>query len=69
MTLVSRQGRKILGYDIALDKSTERIQDIADNAPKVDEYHSDGYKAYKEIYYHGNKHQAHYDKIKAKHIQ
>ena len=60
--LVAREKRKIIGYDIACDKSTERIQDIVDNSPKANNYHSDGYQSYQELYYHGGKHHAHYDK-------
>ena len=35
MTLVSRDKRQILGYDIALDKSRERIQKLIDNSAKA----------------------------------
>lgn len=59
LTIVSRNGRKILGFDIAEDKSTERIQELVDVSPKAKIYHSDGYVAYREISYHG-KHFAHY---------
>ena len=60
--MVSRNPRKIIGHDIARDKSTERIQAIIDNSPKADNYHSDGYQSYQEVYYHDAKHHAHYDK-------
>ena len=59
MTMVSRFGRKIIGYDVAEDKATERIQKMVDNAPKAKVYHSDGYPSYREISYYG-KHYAHY---------
>ena len=62
ITLVSRDSRKIIGYDIAYDKSTERIQAVIDSSPKADDYHSDGYQAYQEVYYHGKKHHVHYHK-------
>ena len=62
MTLVSRGNRKIIGYDIAKDKSAERIQGIVDNSPKAAHYHSDGYQSYQELYYHGAEHHTHYDK-------
>ena len=42
-----------MGYDIAFDKSRERIQQLADNSPKARQYYSDSYSAYKEIYYCG----------------
>ena len=61
MTLVARKGRKILGFDVAEDKSTERIQKIVDNSAKAKEYHSDGYISYREVIYWG-KHYHHFDK-------
>ena len=51
MTLVSRDKRQIVGYDIAFDKSRERIQRLVDNAPKAIQYYSDAYHAYSEICY------------------
>ena len=53
ITLVSREKRQIVGYDIAFDKSRERIQQLVDNSPKARHYYSDSYSAYKEIYYCG----------------
>ena len=50
-----------MNFDIACDKETERIQDLVDNAPKADYYHSDGYVSYQEVSYYG-KFQHHYDK-------
>ena len=43
MTLVSRDKRQIVGYDIAFDKSKERIQRLVDNSPKAIQYYSDAY--------------------------
>ena len=34
ITLVSREKRQIVGYDIAFDKSQERIQKLVDSSPK-----------------------------------
>ena len=59
MTMVVRGNRKIVGLDIAKDKSTERIQKLVDNSPKADEYRSDGYRSYREVCYYGN-HEARY---------
>jgi len=50
---VSRDKRQIVGYDIAFDKSRERIQHLVDNSPKARYYYSDAYSAYEEICYHG----------------
>ena len=41
------------GYDIAFDKSRERIQKFADSSPKAAHYYSDAYSAYSEICYYG----------------
>ena len=38
MTMVSREPRQIVGFDVAFDKSPTRIQSIADNAPEVKRY-------------------------------
>ena len=54
MTLVSRDKRQIVGYDIAFDKSRERIQHLVDRAPKASKYYSDAYPAYSEICYEGS---------------
>jgi len=43
MTLVSRDKRQIVGYDIAFDKSREKIQQLVDRSPKALRYYSDAY--------------------------
>ena len=53
MTLVSRDKRQILGYDIAFDRSRERIQKLVDNSVKASKYYSDAYSAYAEVCYEG----------------
>ena len=53
ITLVSRDKRQIVGYDIAFDKSRNRIQNLVDSSPKADRYYSDAYPAYSEILYDG----------------
>ena len=53
ITLVSREKRQIVVYDIAFDKSRERIQKLVDSSPKADYYYSDAYSAYSEICYYG----------------
>jgi len=42
-TLVSRNKRHIVGYDIAFDKSRERIQQLVDRSPKALRCYSDAY--------------------------
>lgn len=53
ITLVSRNKRQIVGYDIAFDKSRERIQKLVDSSQKADYYYSDAYWAYNEVCYYG----------------
>ena len=54
MTLVSRDKRQIVGYDIAFDRSRERILRLVDNSPKASKYYSDAYAVYSEIIYPGD---------------
>jgi len=54
MTMVSREPRQIVGFDVAYDKSPERIQEIVDNAPESEFYCSDGYLGYIDVVYPGN---------------
>ena len=53
MTMVSRSPRQIVGYDVAFDKSSQRIQKIVDNGPKAEYYCTDGYWGYVDIVYPG----------------
>ena len=53
MTMVSREPRQIVGFDVASDKSPERIQKIVDNVPEAEYYCSDGYNGYIDIVYPG----------------
>ena len=51
MTLISRDERQIVGYDIAFDRSKDRIQKLVDNSPKASQYYFDAYFAYLQICY------------------
>ena len=53
ITLVSRDKRQISGYEIAFDRSRERIQKLVDNSAKASKYYSDAYPAYAEVCYEG----------------
>lgn len=53
MTMVSRKPRQIVGFDVAFDKSPERIQTIVDSAPYASQYCTDGYWGYIDIVYPG----------------
>ena len=53
MTLVNRKTREILGYDIACDRSLQRVQNLVDNASKAEFYFSDAFPVYSQICYDG----------------
>ncbi len=53
MTMVSRLPRQIVGFDVAFDKSPERIQRIVDNASIAEKYCSDGWTGYIDVVYPG----------------
>jgi IS1 family transposase len=53
MTMVSREPRQIVGFDVAFDKSPNRIQSIVDNAPEAKTYCSDGWTGYVDVVYPG----------------
>ena len=53
MTMVSRQPRQIVGFDVALDKSACHIQSIVDGGPEAQRYCTDGYVGYLDVIYPG----------------
>ena len=53
MTMVSREPRQIVGFDVAYDKSPQRIQDIVDEGPSAMQYHTDGWFGYIDVVYPG----------------
>lgn len=53
MTMVSRLPRQIVGFDVAVDKSPERIQRIVDSAPYAENYCTDGWTGYIDVAYPG----------------
>jgi IS1 family transposase len=52
-TLVSREPRQIVGFDVAEDKSPERLQRIVDSAPEAKSYATDGFFGYVDLVYSG----------------
>jgi IS1 family transposase len=52
-TMVSREPRQIVGFDVAFDKSPDRIQAIVDSAPPAEKYCTDGYLGYIDVVYPG----------------
>jgi len=53
MTAVSRNPRQIVGFDVAFDKTAERIQRLVDAAPPAKIYYTDNYLAYGDVAYFG----------------
>lgn len=53
MTAVSRNPRMIVGFDVAQDKTSQRIQRIVDSAPEACRYYTDGYSGYLDVVYPG----------------
>ena len=43
----------ILGFDVAQDKTSQRIQQIVDSAPEARRYYTDGYSGYLDVVYPG----------------
>lgn len=53
MTMVSRKPRLIVGFDVARDKTSQRIQRMVDAAPTAQKYCSDGYIGYLDVTFPG----------------
>ena len=53
MTMVSRNPRQIVGFEVAQDKCAWRIQSMVDNAPEAEKYCTDGYVGYLDVVYPG----------------
>ena len=51
ITMISRNPRLIVGFDVAFDQSSERIQKIVDSSPEADVYYTDGYSGYIDVVY------------------
>jgi len=53
MTMISREPRQIVGFDVQLDKSTFRLQGIVDNAQEAKNYATDGNPSYLDVIFPG----------------
>ena len=53
MTMVRRNPRQIMGFEVARDKCAFRIQRIVDEAPQAENYCTDGYVGYLDVIYPG----------------
>ncbi len=51
--MISRNPRLIVDFDVAFNKSSERIQNIVDNSSEADFYYTDGYLGYIDVVYPG----------------
>lgn len=52
-TMVIREPRQIVGFEVSMEKFAKIIQNIVDNAPEADFYCSDGYVGYLDVVYPG----------------
>ncbi len=52
-TMVSREPRQIVGFDVSTEKSAKYIQKIVDNSPDAEYYCTDGYIGYQDVIYPG----------------
>ena len=53
LTMVSRKPRQIVGFDVAHDKSPDRIQRMVDGVHPALRYCTDGYLGYVDVIYPG----------------
>lgn len=62
ITMVSREPRQIVAWEVALDKAASTIQGMVDRAPEAALYCTDGYVAYMDVIYPGGHLRNMYDK-------
>ncbi len=53
MTMVNREPRQIIGFEVQRDKSAYHIQNIVDGAPWAEKYCTDGYVGYLDVVFPG----------------
>ena len=53
MTMISREPRQIVGFDVQFDNGAFRLQGIVDNAPEAKNYCTDGYNGYIDVLFPG----------------
>ena len=53
MTMISREPRQIVGFDVDNHKSSSNLQEIVDNAPYAHYYCTDGYHGYLDVIFPG----------------
>lgn len=52
-TMVSREPRQLVGFDVSMEKAAKYIQGIVDDAPDAKYYYTDGYVGYLDVVYPG----------------
>ena len=53
MTMISREPRQIVGFDVQFDKGAYRLQGIVDSAPEAESYSTDGNMSYLDVVFPG----------------
>ena len=53
MSMISREPRQIVSFDVQADKSSFRLQGIVDNVPDAEHYCTDGYVGYLDVVFPG----------------
>ena len=53
MTMISREPRQIVSFDVQRDKNAFRLQGVVDNAPDAECYSTDGYVGYLDVVFPG----------------
>ena len=53
MTMISREPRQIVGFDVQFDKNVFRLQGVVDNAPEAENYATDGNPSYLDVVFPG----------------
>lgn len=53
ITMIRRNPRQIVCFDVGLDKSSQRIQALVDAGPEAERYYTDGYAGYLDVVFPG----------------
>ena len=53
MTMISREPRQIVSFDVQFDRHAYRLQGLVDNAPDADNYATDGNLSYLDVIFPG----------------
>jgi IS1 family transposase len=53
MTMISREPRQIVNFDVQFDKGVFRLQGLVDNAPDAENYSTDGNPSYLDVIFPG----------------